>query len=120
MTSAPCSASRSTPSGPAMPQLRSRIRTPSKAPGMTIAPSRVVAVPGARYLTRASACRDRHRECGAEAPAGLDDGRGAAAERVDGRGHRFDGDELPAWRRVQLRVRIAAVERERERSPAGT
>ena len=118
MTSAPCSASSSTPSGPAIPHERSRMRTPSSAPGMTVmgAPDvRASARPG-RYLTFASACGDGQVERGEEAVAGFDDRRGAAAERVDLRRHRFDRHEVADRRHEQLRERIRGVELQRERA----
>ena len=74
---------------------------------------------GSRRSVTASVHGDR--EPGAEAVAGLHDRRGAAAERVDRRGHRLDRREVAARGHVELRERIRRAEAEldaRGRAPA--
>ena len=102
------------------------MRTPSSAPGMTIAPS-LLAAPhdGARYLTShvslsepTSLRRDRQVERGLEPSAGFDDGRGAAPERVDLGGHGFDRDELARRGGTNSCANgYVGIELQRERAP---
>ncbi len=63
--------------------------------------------------------RHGDREPRAEPIAGRDERRGAAAERVDRRGHRLDRGERTLGRYVELRERIGRAESELDAAPAG-